>query len=55
MSGRAFGVTGGLDPAVAVPLAERCAELGYESMWSNDHPGAKGPAARRHTPARPLR
>jgi alkanesulfonate monooxygenase SsuD/methylene tetrahydromethanopterin reductase-like flavin-dependent oxidoreductase (luciferase family) len=39
---RAFGVTGGLDPAVAVPLAERVAELGYESIWSNDHPGAKG-------------
>jgi alkanesulfonate monooxygenase SsuD/methylene tetrahydromethanopterin reductase-like flavin-dependent oxidoreductase (luciferase family) len=42
MSGRAFGVAAGLDPAVAVPLAERCAELGYSSMWSNDHPGAKG-------------
>jgi alkanesulfonate monooxygenase SsuD/methylene tetrahydromethanopterin reductase-like flavin-dependent oxidoreductase (luciferase family) len=27
---------------VARPLAERCAELGYGSMWSNDHPGAKG-------------
>ncbi len=40
--GRAFGVAAGLDPAVAVPLAERCAELGYEAMWSNDHPGAKG-------------
>jgi alkanesulfonate monooxygenase SsuD/methylene tetrahydromethanopterin reductase-like flavin-dependent oxidoreductase (luciferase family) len=39
---RAFGVAAGLDPEVAVPLAERCAELGYESMWSNDHPGAKG-------------
>ena len=39
---RAFGVTGGLAPEVAVPLAERCAELGYTSMWSNDHPGAKG-------------
>ena len=23
-------------------MAERCAELGYGSMWSNDHPGAKG-------------
>jgi alkanesulfonate monooxygenase SsuD/methylene tetrahydromethanopterin reductase-like flavin-dependent oxidoreductase (luciferase family) len=31
-----------LDPAVARPLAERCAGLGYGSMWSNDHPGAKG-------------
>ena len=39
---RGFGVAAGLDPEVAVPLAERCAELGYESMWSNDHPGAKG-------------
>lgn len=32
----------GLDPEVARPLAERCAELGFGSMWSNDHPGAKG-------------
>jgi alkanesulfonate monooxygenase SsuD/methylene tetrahydromethanopterin reductase-like flavin-dependent oxidoreductase (luciferase family) len=39
---RGFGVTGGLAAEVAVPLAERCAELGYTSMWSNDHPGAKG-------------
>lgn len=39
---RAFGVTGGLAAEVAVPLAERCAELGYTSMWSNDHPRAKG-------------
>jgi alkanesulfonate monooxygenase SsuD/methylene tetrahydromethanopterin reductase-like flavin-dependent oxidoreductase (luciferase family) len=39
---RAFGIAAGLDPEVAVPLAERCAELGYTSMWSNDHPGAKG-------------
>jgi len=23
-------------------LAARCQELGYSSMWSNDHPGAKG-------------
>src|SRR5690606_38340424 len=27
---------------VAVPLAARCEELGYHSIWSNDHPGAKG-------------
>jgi alkanesulfonate monooxygenase SsuD/methylene tetrahydromethanopterin reductase-like flavin-dependent oxidoreductase (luciferase family) len=40
--GRAFGVAAGLDPEVARPLATRCAQLGYESMWSNDHPGAKG-------------
>jgi alkanesulfonate monooxygenase SsuD/methylene tetrahydromethanopterin reductase-like flavin-dependent oxidoreductase (luciferase family) len=39
---RGFGVAAGLDPEVAGPLAERCAELGYGSMWSNDHPGAKG-------------
>jgi alkanesulfonate monooxygenase SsuD/methylene tetrahydromethanopterin reductase-like flavin-dependent oxidoreductase (luciferase family) len=40
--GRGFGVAAGLGPEVARPLAERCAELGYDSMWSNDHPGAKG-------------
>ena len=39
---RGFGVTAGLDPEVASPLAARCQELGYASMWSNDHPGAKG-------------
>jgi len=39
---RAFGVAAGLDPDVAVPLAARCAELGYRSLWSNDHPGALG-------------
>ncbi len=39
---RGFGVAAGLDPEVARPLAERCGELGYRSMWSNDHPGAKG-------------
>src|SRR5690242_1920596 len=39
---RGFGVAAGLDPGVARPLAERCAGLGYGSMWSNDHPGAKG-------------
>jgi len=39
---RGFGVAAGLDPEVARPLAERCATLGYGSMWSNDHPGAKG-------------
>lgn len=42
MSQRAFGVAAGLDPEVARPLAARCEELGYHSMWSNDHPGAKG-------------
>src|SRR5690349_21628779 len=39
---RGFGVAAGLDPEVARPLANRCAELDYGSMWSNDHPGAKG-------------
>jgi alkanesulfonate monooxygenase SsuD/methylene tetrahydromethanopterin reductase-like flavin-dependent oxidoreductase (luciferase family) len=39
---RGFGVAAGLDPDVAGPLAARCAELGYGSMWSNDHPGALG-------------
>lgn len=37
-----FGVAAGLDPEVAAPLAARCAELGYGSLWSNDHPGALG-------------
>ncbi len=39
---RGFGVAAGLDPEVATPLASRCEELGYSSVWSNDHPGAKG-------------
>jgi alkanesulfonate monooxygenase SsuD/methylene tetrahydromethanopterin reductase-like flavin-dependent oxidoreductase (luciferase family) len=39
---RGFGVAAGLDPGVAGPLAARCAELGYASLWSNDHPGAVG-------------
>jgi alkanesulfonate monooxygenase SsuD/methylene tetrahydromethanopterin reductase-like flavin-dependent oxidoreductase (luciferase family) len=39
---RGFGVAAGLDPEVARPLAARCADLGYDSIWSNDHPGAKG-------------
>jgi alkanesulfonate monooxygenase SsuD/methylene tetrahydromethanopterin reductase-like flavin-dependent oxidoreductase (luciferase family) len=39
---RGFGITAGLDPEVARPLAARCAELGFHSVWSNDHPGAKG-------------
>ena len=39
---RGFGVAAGLDPEVAGPLAARCEELGYASVWSNDHPGAKG-------------
>jgi len=39
---RGFGVAAGLTPDVAQPLAARCQELGYSSIWSNDHPGAKG-------------
>ncbi|MGH2925415.1 MAG: LLM class flavin-dependent oxidoreductase [Solirubrobacterales bacterium] len=39
---RGFGVAAGLDLAVASPLAARCEELGYSSMWSNDHPAAEG-------------
>ena len=39
---RGVGVAAGLEPDVAAPLAARCAELGYASMWSNDHPGALG-------------
>jgi alkanesulfonate monooxygenase SsuD/methylene tetrahydromethanopterin reductase-like flavin-dependent oxidoreductase (luciferase family) len=40
--GRGFGIAAGLDPAVAAPLAARCEELGYASIWSNDHPAANG-------------
>jgi alkanesulfonate monooxygenase SsuD/methylene tetrahydromethanopterin reductase-like flavin-dependent oxidoreductase (luciferase family) len=40
--GRGFGVAAGLDPEVAGPLANRCAELGYGSLWSNDTPIGKG-------------
>ena len=40
--GRGFGVAAGLGPAVAAPLARRCEALGYDSLWSNDHPGADG-------------
>jgi len=40
--GRGFGVAAGLDPEVAGPLAAHCEQLGYDSAWSNDHPGAKG-------------
>ena len=39
---RGFGVAAGLDPEVAAPLAERCAELGYTSVWSNDTPVGSG-------------
>ena len=39
---RGFGVAAGLDSDVAVELAGRCEELGYTSLWSNDHPAASG-------------
>jgi alkanesulfonate monooxygenase SsuD/methylene tetrahydromethanopterin reductase-like flavin-dependent oxidoreductase (luciferase family) len=39
---RGFGVSAGLEPEIASPLAGRCQELGYTSVWSNDHPGANG-------------
>ena len=39
---RGFGVAAGLDPEVAAELAGRCEELGYTSMWANDHPAASG-------------
>jgi alkanesulfonate monooxygenase SsuD/methylene tetrahydromethanopterin reductase-like flavin-dependent oxidoreductase (luciferase family) len=41
-SARGFGVAAGLDPGVAIELAGRCEELGYTSMWANDHPAASG-------------
>ena len=39
---RGFGVAAGLDPEVATPLAARCQELDYSSIWSNDTPLASG-------------
>jgi alkanesulfonate monooxygenase SsuD/methylene tetrahydromethanopterin reductase-like flavin-dependent oxidoreductase (luciferase family) len=42
LSERGFGVAAGLDPEVATPLATRCEELGYTSLWSNDTPLALG-------------
>jgi len=39
---RGFGVAAGLDPEVATPLASRCQELGYGSIWSNNTPMASG-------------
>src|SRR3989442_6794122 len=39
---RGLGVAAGLDPRVARELAALCAEKGYRSMWSNDHPMARG-------------
>ena len=39
---RGFGVAAGLPAEVCGPLAETCEAAGYDSLWSNDHPGAKG-------------
>ena len=39
---RGFGVAAGLASEVASPLATRCEELGYSSLWSNDTPLASG-------------
>jgi alkanesulfonate monooxygenase SsuD/methylene tetrahydromethanopterin reductase-like flavin-dependent oxidoreductase (luciferase family) len=39
---RGLGVAAGLDPEVAQELARRCAGLGYDSLWSNDHPMGSG-------------
>jgi alkanesulfonate monooxygenase SsuD/methylene tetrahydromethanopterin reductase-like flavin-dependent oxidoreductase (luciferase family) len=41
-SRRGFGVAAGLEPDIALNLAGHCSELGYDSLWSNDHPGASG-------------
>jgi alkanesulfonate monooxygenase SsuD/methylene tetrahydromethanopterin reductase-like flavin-dependent oxidoreductase (luciferase family) len=42
MSRRGLGVDAGLDPGLARDLAARCQELGFDSLWSNDDPGAPG-------------
>jgi alkanesulfonate monooxygenase SsuD/methylene tetrahydromethanopterin reductase-like flavin-dependent oxidoreductase (luciferase family) len=39
---RGFGIAAGLDPEVAGEVARRCESLGYDSLWSNDHPAASG-------------
>ncbi|HEY8467285.1 MAG TPA: LLM class flavin-dependent oxidoreductase [Solirubrobacterales bacterium] len=39
---RGFGVAAGLAPEIATPLAARCEELGYGSVWSNDTPLGSG-------------
>lgn len=39
---RGFGVAAGIESEVAEELAGRCEELGYTSMWANDHPAASG-------------
>ena len=39
---RGFGVAAGLPAEVCGPLAEACEQAGYDALFSNDHPGAKG-------------
>ena len=39
---RGFGVAAGLPAEVCGPLAETCEQAGYDALFSNDHPGAKG-------------
>jgi alkanesulfonate monooxygenase SsuD/methylene tetrahydromethanopterin reductase-like flavin-dependent oxidoreductase (luciferase family) len=39
---RGFGVAAGLGSEIATPLAARCEQLGYGSVWSNDTPMAEG-------------
>jgi alkanesulfonate monooxygenase SsuD/methylene tetrahydromethanopterin reductase-like flavin-dependent oxidoreductase (luciferase family) len=40
--GQGLGINAGLDARVARDLADRCAQLGYHSLWSNDEPAAPG-------------
>lgn len=39
---RGLGITAGLDAGLARELAARCEALGYDSLWSNDEPAARG-------------
>jgi alkanesulfonate monooxygenase SsuD/methylene tetrahydromethanopterin reductase-like flavin-dependent oxidoreductase (luciferase family) len=39
---RGLGIAAGIDPGIARDLAVRCADAGYKSLWSNDHPMASG-------------
>jgi len=42
LAGRGFAVSAGLDPGLAAELGAACEQLGYTSLWSNDH-AAVGP------------
>ncbi len=39
---RGLGISAGLDASLVRDLAIRCAQLGYDSLWSNDEPSAPG-------------